>query len=174
MSTKQRHEVVQKFHEDQSIKVMVAGLKCGGQALNLTCANRCMSIDLWWNRRLSKFPISIVGLLMRLDSVEQQAYGRIFRIGQTKETYFTRFVCKNTVDERMLKMQWEKINMIDKALQDTGEKIDPLSVKELARLFGGVTVNNGVTQIVPDYNDDDEGEGGDLEVLEPTSEGVTE
>jgi hypothetical protein len=50
MSLDLRHDTVKRFHTDPNIKIMIAGLKCGGQALNLTCANRVISVDLWWNR----------------------------------------------------------------------------------------------------------------------------
>lgn len=85
MKQSARSDAVETFHSDNNVKVMIAGLKCGGQGLNLTCANRVISVDLWWNH-----------------SVEQQAFGRVFRIGQKKETYLTRLVVKNTVDVRML------------------------------------------------------------------------
>lgn len=39
----QRHEAVRRFHNDSSVRIMIAGLKVGGQALNLTCANRVIS-----------------------------------------------------------------------------------------------------------------------------------
>lgn len=63
MTTQARHKAVQEFNApDSGLRIMVAGLKCGGQGLNLTMANRVISIDLWWNH-----------------SVELQAFGRVFR-----------------------------------------------------------------------------------------------
>jgi len=40
MSSKQREAAVLLFESDPSIKIMVAGLKCGGLGLNLSFANR--------------------------------------------------------------------------------------------------------------------------------------
>jgi hypothetical protein len=64
MNLDQRHDAVKRFHTDPNIKIMIAGLKCGGQALNLTCANRVISIDLWWNRmcatKTSLFPTTLM------------------------------------------------------------------------------------------------------------------
>lgn len=63
MTQQARHKAVQTLSaEDSECKIMIAGLKCGGQGLNLTAANRVISIDLWWNH-----------------SVELQAFGRVFR-----------------------------------------------------------------------------------------------
>jgi len=115
-----RTKAVQEFHSNPDIKLMIAGLKCGGQGLNLTVANRCVSLDLWWNH-----------------AVEQQAFGRIFRIGQQKETWLTRICIKNTVEMRMLSMQADKLKVIERMMQDGAQaKAANLSVKELASLFG--------------------------------------
>jgi hypothetical protein len=92
--------------------------------------------------------------------VEQQAFGRIFRIGQTKETYVTRFVAKNTVDMRILDMQKEKIDEIDKALPETGKPATPLTIEEIASLFGRLVKDgDGVTQVESDYGSEEESDG---------------
>lgn len=65
MSQKARHKQQRKFQAPESdYKIMIVGLKCGGQGLNLVGANRVFSVDLWWNH-----------------SVELQAFGRVFRSG---------------------------------------------------------------------------------------------
>jgi SNF2 family DNA or RNA helicase len=40
MTSKQRENAIKMFEKDKSIKVMIAGLKCGGLGLNLMFANR--------------------------------------------------------------------------------------------------------------------------------------
>ena len=73
----------------------------------------------------------------RIDSIEQQAFGRVFRIGQHKQTYVSRFVIRNSIDCRLLSMQTDKIRTIDRAMQDTdGSIVEPLSMADLASLFG--------------------------------------
>ncbi|KFY29006.1 hypothetical protein V493_02602 [Pseudogymnoascus sp. VKM F-4281 (FW-2241)] len=143
MNMKQRTHSVEQFHTDKKIKIMIAVLKCGGVGLNLKCANRCITIDPWWNH-----------------SVEQQAFGRIFRIGQTKETHVARFVVKNTVDMRILDMQKEKMAEIDGAMVEAGKPLDPLSIEEMASLFGHlVKGDDGVMQVEADYESEVESEG---------------
>ena len=56
-----KNNVLQKFADSDS-KILIAGLKCGGVALNLAIANRVIILDLWWNH-----------------SLELQAFGRVFR-----------------------------------------------------------------------------------------------
>ncbi|KAI9815366.1 MAG: hypothetical protein M1832_005505 [Thelocarpon impressellum] len=140
MNEKARHLVSRKFQSpDSGVKIMIAGLKCGGQGLNLTAANRVISIDLWWNH-----------------SVELQAFGRVFRIGQSKKTYLARIVVRNTVDDRLLSMQEEKIRIVDGAMMDDGRKVKPLTLEELASLFGCVSEDeNGNTVILADEEDSD-------------------
>ena len=87
-------------------------------------------IDLWWN-----------------SPVEQQAFCRVYRIGQTQETYVTRIVVRETVDDRLLRMQEEKTRIIGEAMGEEGKRMGKLSVKELMRLFGTLS----------DDNDDEDG-----------------
>lgn len=148
MSQEQREESVLRFQNEKRIKVMIAILKCGGVGLNLACANRVISIDPWWNH-----------------SIEQQAFGRVFRLGQTKVTHFVRLFVKNTVDYRILSLQRDKIQQIDAAmLSGKMGNAPPLSLEEVAGLFGQLVEEEEdeegkkVLQIRPDYNDSDEEE----------------
>lgn len=44
---------------------------------------------------------------------------------------------RNTVDERLLDMQADKVRTIDRAMQDSeGSRMEPLSMQDLASLFG--------------------------------------
>lgn len=73
MSGPQRYEAVKQFHKDDSIRIMIAGLKCGGVGLNLTVANRVISLDLWWNHSVYVTPIIMV-MIDKLTS-RQRATG---------------------------------------------------------------------------------------------------
>lgn len=63
----------------------------GNVGLNITVANRMIIMNPWWN-----------------SAAEAQAFGRIKRHGQTKETYLIRLFAKDTIDERILKLQKQK------------------------------------------------------------------
>ena len=82
-------------------------------------------LDPWWN-----------------SPVERQAFCRVYRIGQTQETYVTRIVVKETVDDRLLKMQEDKAKTISEAMGEEGKRMGKLSVKELMRLFGTLSDDN--------------------------------
>jgi hypothetical protein len=67
--------------------------------------------------------------------MEQQAFGRVHRIGQEKETYFVKILTKDTIDERLMEMGQDKEQLISKALQeDAAHKTAP-TLEELLRLF---------------------------------------
>lgn len=115
------------------------------QSLNFPWANRCISLDLWWNH-----------------AVEQQAFGRIFRIGQKKDTYMTRIVVKNTVDMRLLTMQLHKLTNLEKAIKEDDEANEgrgragkALGLRELANLFGFLRTDSDgeIVSIEADYDD---------------------
>ncbi|MCJ1311340.1 hypothetical protein MMC25_005011 [Agyrium rufum] len=144
MSHATRSSTIERFRSNKDLKIMIASLKSGGVGLNLTCANRVVNVDLWWN-----------------SSVEQQAFCRVFRIGQEKQTYITRFVVKNTVDDKLLKMQEHKSERIGAAMGDDGSREDKFTLKDLMRLFGPVKeedMENGRREfIIVEDRPEDEG-----------------
>lgn len=98
-----RDEAIHEFSENPDMRIMIASLRCGGVGLNLTMAQRVIVVDPWWN-----------------SSVEQQAFCRVFRIGQESETSMTRFVVEKTVDENMIRMQERKQKEIDSVMDSDG------------------------------------------------------
>lgn len=120
-----RDKSVAQFRIDPDLKIMIASLKCGGVGLNLTMASRVICVDLWWN-----------------SSVEQQAFCRVFRIGQDSETFITRLIVKNTVDEKLQNMQDKKDVAINGAI-DNPSILEKRSLPELMQLFGPVIESEG-------------------------------
>ena len=49
MSATERDAAVHKFETDVNTRVLFISLKCGSLGLNLTCANRVILLDPWWN-----------------------------------------------------------------------------------------------------------------------------
>ncbi|TGO11526.1 hypothetical protein BTUL_0107g00100 [Botrytis tulipae] len=143
-SLEHRSKAIKEFRNRDDIQILIAGLKCGGLGLNFPFANRCISLDLWWNH-----------------AVEQQAFGRIFRIGQSKETWMTRLVVANSVDMRLLGMQNWKLKACEKAIDNnglsgaSGSAGGTLNLSQLARLFGFLKTDedNNLLRIEPDYED---------------------
>ncbi|KAL8733583.1 MAG: hypothetical protein Q9166_001991 [cf. Caloplaca sp. 2 TL-2023] len=137
MKAEEREKTLDTFAKESECKIMIASLKAGGVGLNLTMASKVICVDLWWN-----------------SSVEQQAFCRVFRIGQTSETFITRFVARNTVDDKLLQMQKHKAEAIGHAIDDE-KMLQALSLRELMGLFGQVRVDE---EDHPFILVDDEGE----------------
>lgn len=85
-------------------------LKAGGVALNLTVASHVFLMDPWWN-----------------PAVENQAQDRIHRIGQFKPIKSTRFVIKDTVEERILQLQQKKQLVFEGIVGDSSDAMSPMS-----------------------------------------------
>ncbi|KAK3112221.1 hypothetical protein LTR53_011737 [Teratosphaeriaceae sp. CCFEE 6253] len=120
MSHDSREKALAEFAAGKQI--MLASLQAGGLGLNLTCASRVICLDPWWNA-----------------SVEQQAFCRVFRIGQVRECQLVRFVIRNTIDEAMMAMKERKQMEIDEVMADPENKKRNLSVTEMMGLFGEVS-----------------------------------
>ena len=77
----------------------------------------------------------------------------MFRIGQEFQTFITRFVVKDTIDETLREMQAEKEKAIGGAIDDT-KMLKRMLMPELMRLFGPVGEDsNGRPFILVDDNE---------------------
>ncbi|KAF9694487.1 hypothetical protein EKO04_007498 [Ascochyta lentis] len=121
MSLPARDKAIKEFASNPNSRVLLASLRCGGLGLNLTMASRVIVIDPWWN-----------------GASEQQAFCRVFRIGQEDETFMSRLCVKDTVDERLIQMQETKQKEIDGVMEDRGKKTRNLDIADLMRLFGNI------------------------------------
>ncbi|KAI0440532.1 SNF2 family N-terminal domain-containing protein [Xylaria telfairii] len=137
LASAEKENAIRAFKEKKEIQVMIASLGCGAVGLNLMIANRVIIVDLWWNH-----------------AIEMQAFGRVFRIGQEKETHFLRIVAENTIDNRIEALQAQKKENISK-IMEPGEKWKP-STEEMVSLFGRVKKSaNGKLAVLP-YGDESE------------------
>ncbi|KNE91527.1 hypothetical protein PSTG_15048 [Puccinia striiformis f. sp. tritici PST-78] len=119
MNTAERNEAVNKFKNKSEYGIMLMSLKSGGVGLNLTCANRVISLDLAWS------PAS-----------ESQAFDCAHRFGQMKPVYVKRVMLNNTVKQRINNLQIVKQVITDSALgEGSGKKLQRMTVSELANLF---------------------------------------
>ncbi len=91
MAQQARAAVLAKFAASPQGVVLLLSLRAGGVGLNLTMAKRVYMMDPWWS-----------------FAVEAQAIDRVHRMGQTDEVKVFRFIVKESVEERMLKIQDRK------------------------------------------------------------------
>lgn len=114
-----RKEQVTKFQEDESIKAFLISLKAGGVGLNLTVADYVYIVDPWWN-----------------PAAEQQAIDRAHRIGQTRKVFAYKMICKDTVEEKILRLQERKKMLADDLIQEDAGFVKNLSREDVEFLFG--------------------------------------
>jgi SNF2 family DNA or RNA helicase len=113
-----RKEQVEKFQEDETIKVFLISLKAGGVGLNLTVADYVYLVDPWWN-----------------PAAEQQAIDRAHRIGQKRKVFAYKMICKDTVEEKILQLQERKKMLADDLIQEDAGFIKTLSRDDIEFLF---------------------------------------
>ena len=114
----QREEAISEFQNNPECRVFLISLKAGGIGLNLTAADYVYIVDPWWN-----------------PAVEQQAIDRTHRIGQTKNIFAYRLICKDTLEEKMLQLQESKRNLANELVSDDNAFMKRLTKDDIAFLF---------------------------------------
>ncbi|HXY33658.1 MAG TPA: DEAD/DEAH box helicase, partial [Planctomycetaceae bacterium] len=83
VATSQREPVLKRFKEDPDCHLLLMSYGTGAVGLNLQFAGYVFLFDRWWN-----------------PAVEDQAINRAHRIGQKNPVIVTRFISKDTIEER--------------------------------------------------------------------------
>jgi SNF2 family DNA or RNA helicase len=113
-----RGKMIKSFQEDDRVGAFLLSLKAGGVALNLTAADYVIIFDPWWN-----------------PAVEAQAIDRSHRIGQTRKVFVYRLVVKDTIEEKMLKLQEQKRDLVDKLITSETKAFKNLNKDDIMNLF---------------------------------------
>ncbi|KAH2162244.1 hypothetical protein KXW37_009201 [Aspergillus fumigatus] len=143
MSVGARDLSMNEFREKQEVKVMIASLMAGGTGIDMSMANKCILVDLWWN-----------------EAVQQQAFCRLYRIGQEKVVEVVKIIVQNTIDDYILQLQTKKSVNINKAIgEEALQKRD--KIIDLLKMFAEVEVqeNGGIrVEISPKGEQADKGD----------------
>ena len=117
----ERIRLVNEFNESKDKKVFLISLKAGGTGLNLTSANTVIHFDPWWN-----------------PSVENQASDRAHRLGQENVVEVIKLIAKETIEEKIIKLQEQKKELIDDIIDGNLSNcgiLSSLSYEEIIDLF---------------------------------------
>jgi non-specific serine/threonine protein kinase len=95
----QREQNVRRFQEDPECLFFLISVKAGGTGLNLTAAEYVLMLDPWWN-----------------PFAERQAVARAHRIGQKNPVQLTRFISRDSIEEKILKLQQQKVSLSEELL----------------------------------------------------------
>ncbi len=117
-SAPDREKAIQSFQNDDEVRVFLISLKAGGVGLNLTAADYVYIVDPWWN-----------------PAVEQQAIDRTHRIGQTKNIFAYRMICKDTIEDKILQLQEKKRVLAKELIADDSGFVKSLTREDVEYLF---------------------------------------
>ncbi|MCU0326763.1 MAG: DEAD/DEAH box helicase, partial [Spirosomaceae bacterium] len=117
-ATTNRQEQVDRFQNDESIKIFLISLKAGGLGLNLTAAEYVFILDPWWN-----------------PAIEAQAVDRAHRIGQKNTVFTYKFITRNSVEEKILALQKNKKRLFDELITTEESFVKSLSKEDVLALL---------------------------------------
>jgi SNF2 family DNA or RNA helicase len=112
-----RKDYVKRFNEGEG-DIFLISLKAGGTGLNLVGADTVIHFDPWWN-----------------PAVEEQATDRVYRIGQTNSVQVIKLITRDTIEEKIYKLQKKKKELSDSVIQSKEIFINHLSREELEEIF---------------------------------------
>ena len=120
LSPNRRAEIVNRFMNEPAHKALLLSLRAGGVGLNLQAASYVFHLDRWWN-----------------PAIEEQADSRAHRMGQLFPVTVYRYICTNTIEERIDETLKSKRKLFADLVDDVTLDIsNALTADELFQLFG--------------------------------------
>ncbi len=116
--TRDREKAVNEFLDDDSCQVFLISLKAGNTGLNLTKADYVFIVDPWWN-----------------PAVEAQAIDRTHRIGQVKQVFAYRLICKDTIEEKIMALKDKKRKVASDIISIDDQQFKSMDKKQILNLF---------------------------------------
>lgn len=117
--TKKREPILKQFKEDPNANLLLMSYGTGAVGLNLQFAGYVFLYDRWWN-----------------PAIEDQAINRAHRIGCTAaQIVVTKFICQNTIEERIDKILQEKRELFARILGE-GDNSDVSLSLNASEIFG--------------------------------------
>ncbi|TFK29502.1 hypothetical protein FA15DRAFT_610100 [Coprinopsis marcescibilis] len=118
MQAKDREAALETIKNSKTIRVILLSFKAGNTGLNLTSCNNVILVDLWWN-----------------PALEEQAFDRAHRFGQTRDVNIYKLKIDGTVEDRILELQEKKRTLAQAALSGDKIKNMRLGMDDLLALF---------------------------------------
>jgi SNF2 family DNA or RNA helicase len=120
LTLRQRTDAVERFTRNPQHKALLLSLRAGGQGLNLQAASYVFHLDRWWN-----------------PAIEEQADSRAHRLGQSYPVTIYRYICTNTIEERIDAKLRAKRKIFQEVIDDASFDItSTLTQSEIFDLFG--------------------------------------
>lgn len=116
--THKREPILKQFKDDPAANLLMMSYATGAVGLNLQFAGYVFLFDRWWN-----------------PAVEDQAINRAHRIGQKTQVIVTKFISKDTIEERINRVLDEKRRLFATVLGEGNDTNVSLSLNA-AEIFG--------------------------------------
>jgi len=105
--TEDRGKLMHRFNQDDKIFAFILSTRSGGLGMNLTGADTVIFYDNDWN-----------------PAMDMQAQDRCHRIGQTREVHIYKLMCKNTIEENILRKAQKKMEIMSAVMDDGAFNLD--------------------------------------------------
>lgn len=113
-----REPILKQFKDDPQASLLMMSYATGAVGLNLQFAGYVFLFDRWWN-----------------PAIEDQAINRAHRIGQKSQVIVTRFISKDTIEERINRVLDEKRRLFASVLGEGNDTNVSLSMNA-SEIFG--------------------------------------
>lgn len=119
MNMKERMKLIEQFQNQESKEmVFMISLMAGNAGITLTEAQHVFILEPWWN-----------------TAIENQAIDRTHRIGQTKNVFAYKMICKDTIEERILEIQMNKKVIGEDIIQAEESFTKSMTIEDIEYLF---------------------------------------
>jgi SNF2 family DNA or RNA helicase len=115
---RRREPVLAKFRDDPHAHLLLMSYGTGAVGLNLQFAGYVFLFDRWWN-----------------PAVEDQAINRAHRIGQKSQVIVSKFICKDTIEEKIDQVLRQKRALFARVLGEGDNSNSSLSLTA-SEIFG--------------------------------------
>ncbi|MDP7274717.1 MAG: DEAD/DEAH box helicase [Planctomycetaceae bacterium] len=125
VASAQRDATLHRFEHDPDAHLILMSYGVGAVGLNLQFAGYVFLFDRWWN-----------------PAVEDQAINRAHRIGQQNPVLVTKFICRDTIEERIDRVLKQKRDLFNLVLGDSDISNVSLSL-DAREIFGLFDLKTG-------------------------------
>ncbi|MDY0408425.1 DEAD/DEAH box helicase [Virgibacillus soli] len=112
---------------ENQVQVLIA-TEAGGEGINLQFCNRMINYDLPWNP-------------MRLE----QRIGRIHRFGQEKDVHIYNFAIKDTIEEHIMKLLYEKLGLFEQVIGRLDSILEVLNITDMEQEIEAIMKSSAST-----------------------------
>lgn len=118
MNHNQRSKELKIFQDDPLVTVIICSMKSCGTGITLTAANNVFLVDLWWS-----------------PAVDLQAIDRVHRLGQNRTVTVYRFLCEDSMDQKIYALQREKNDLAQMTFESNMSRAGEIRRHNIERLL---------------------------------------